>query len=117
MKAPVVASRRLPGKFARTLMIEHQLAPAALLRLCQLVSPALPIGSYNFSQGLEYAVHAGWVSDERSAPEWIAGLARYAVGTLDVPVLLRMHRAWGLNDTDAVICWSRFLIAARETRE
>ena len=46
--------------------------PLALLRLCQLVSPALPVGAYHFSQGLEYAVQAGWVRDEDSAFEWIA---------------------------------------------
>ena len=32
------------------------LAPLALLRLLQLASPALPIGAFNFSQGLEYAI-------------------------------------------------------------
>ncbi len=98
-------------------MTEHQFPSTALLRLCQLVSPALPIGSYNFSQGLEYAVHAGWVKDERSALEWVGGLARHAIGTLDLPILIRMHRAWSLSDREAVIRWSRFLIAARETRE
>ena len=36
----------------------------ALLRLCHLVSPALPVGAYAYSQGLEFAVHAGWVTDE-----------------------------------------------------
>ena len=35
----------------------------ALLRLCHLVSPALPVGAYAYSQGLEYAVQAGWVGD------------------------------------------------------
>jgi urease accessory protein len=98
-------------------MSDDSLPTAALLRLCQLVSPALPVGSYNFSQGLEYAVQARWVADEPSALEWIGGLARHAIGTLDLPVLLRLHRAWSVNDTQAVIRWSRFLIAARETRE
>ena len=70
----------------------------ALLRLCQLVSPALPIGGYNFSQGLEYAIHAEWVHDEASALDWIRGLAQHAVGTLDAPVLLRLHDAWSRTD-------------------
>jgi urease accessory protein len=91
--------------------------PTALLRLCQLVSPALPIGGYNFSQGLEYAAHMEWVRDEATALQWIDGLARHAVGTLDVPVLLRLHAAWHAGDALAVTRWSRFLIAARETSE
>jgi urease accessory protein len=89
----------------------------ALLRLCQLVSPALPIGGYNFSQGLEYAIHADWVRDEASALSWIRGLAAHAVGTLDTPVLLRLHEAWTRNDTHAVERWNAFLLAARETAE
>ena len=36
----------------------------ALLGLLQLVSPALPIGAFAWSQGLESAFDLGWVSDE-----------------------------------------------------
>jgi urease accessory protein len=95
----------------------HMTNAHALLRLCQLVSPALPIGGYNFSQGLEYAAHVGWVRDEATALQWIGGLARHTVGTLDVPVLLRLHSAWQAGDLLNVTRWSRFLIAARETSE
>lgn len=90
---------------------------AALLRLLQLVSPALPIGGYNFSQGLEYAIEANWVRDEATALTWISGLMRSSVGTLDVPVLERLHAAWSNNDAAAIERWSRFLIASRESSE
>jgi urease accessory protein len=89
----------------------------ALLRLLQLVSPALPIGGYNFSQGLEYAIEAGWVRDEASALGWISGLMGASIGTLDVPVLRRLHEAWSSNDVTGVDRWSRFLVASRETSE
>jgi urease accessory protein len=94
-----------------------ELPAPALLRLLQLVSPALPIGGYNFSQGLEYAIEAGWVRDEPSALGWISGLMGASIGTLDVPVLRRLHQAWSSNDLEAVDRWSRFLIASRETSE
>ena len=93
------------------------LSAPALLRLMQLVSPALPVGGYNFSQGLEYANESGWVRDEASALSWITGLARSSIGTLDVPVLQRLHAAWSSDDIEAVNRWSRFLIASRETSE
>ncbi len=89
----------------------------SLLRLCQLVSPALPIGSYHFSQGLEYAVHAEWIQDEQGAADWILGIAHNAIGTLDLPLLIRMHDAWISDDKTSVQRWSRFLIASRETSE
>lgn len=88
-----------------------------LLRILHLASPALPIGAFHFSQALEYAVEAAWVRDERSALEWIAGLAENALGTLDLPVLARLHAAWTADDLAAVHRWNAFLIAARETEE
>lgn len=89
----------------------------SLVRLCQLVSPALPIGSYHFSQGLEYAVHAQWVNNEAEAGDWIIGIAKNAIATLDIPLLLRMHDAWSQGTIDDVTHWSRYLIASRETNE
>ena len=59
----------------------------ARLRLWQLLSPALPIGAYAYSRGLEYAVAAGWVCDEAGAAEWIGGQLRHTVQGLDIPVL------------------------------
>jgi urease accessory protein len=91
--------------------------PHALLRLCHLVSPALPVGAYAYSQGLEFAVHAGWVTDEASALEWLQGLSRCAVGTLDLPILLRLLRAWRAGHDAQVRDWTAQLIAARETSE
>jgi urease accessory protein len=88
-----------------------------LLRLLHLASPALPIGAFHFSQGLEYAVEAGWVRDEPSALEWIGGIAEASVATLDLPVLARLHAAWTACDAEAVMRWNAFLIACRETEE
>ncbi|WP_157994613.1 urease accessory protein UreF [Peristeroidobacter agariperforans] len=88
-----------------------------LLRILHLASPALPIGAFHFSQGLEYAVEVGWVKNEPTALEWISGVARHAIGTLDLPVLLRLHRAACLGDDEGLRCWGRFVLAARETEE
>ena len=89
----------------------------AALRLCHLVSPALPIGAYAYSQGLEHAVHAGWVRDEAGTLEWLQGLSRYSLTTLDLPILLRLHRAWQGGDALAVQSWNAQLLASRETSE
>ena len=92
-------------------------AAPQLLRLLHLASPALPIGAFHFSQGLEYAVECGWVKDESSALAWIEGLASASLTTLDLPVLERLRMAWRQDDTQGVLRWNAFLIASRETEE
>jgi urease accessory protein len=98
-------------------MVDQHANSFSMLRLCQLVSPALPIGAYNFSQGLEYAVELGRVHDEVSTCDWVLGVAEHAVGTLDLPLLLRMHDAWMRNDEINARYWSTYLLASRETSE
>jgi urease accessory protein len=88
-----------------------------LLRLLHLASPALPIGGFHFSQGLEYAVDRGWVHDEPSALDWIGGIASASLATLDLPVFHRLMSAWNQNDYLSVLRWNAFLIASRETAE
>jgi urease accessory protein len=96
-------------------------APAAgtpwLLPLLRFVSPTLPIGSYAYSRGLEYAVHAGWVHDEASASAWIVGLLEHVIALLDGPVLLRLHLAHQANDDAALERWNARLLASRESAE
>jgi urease accessory protein len=89
----------------------------ALLRLLQLASPALPIGAFNFSQGLEFAIEHGGVTTEEDAREWILGLARHSMASLDVPMLLRLHAAWSEPDAELAHRLSEELFASRETME
>jgi urease accessory protein len=48
-----------------------------LARLLQLASPALPVGAYSYSQGLEAAIEGGIVHDAASAERWIADVLDY----------------------------------------
>ena len=88
-----------------------------LLRLLHLASPALPIGAFHFSQGLEYAVERGWVHDEKSAAGWIRGVSEHVIAQLDLPTLHRLHEAFARNDSAAAQCWNARLLASRETSE
>jgi urease accessory protein len=83
----------------------------------QLVSPALPVGAFAYSQGLEPAVAAGWITGEAEAARWITGLLESSLASLDLPVLARLHRAWRDGDAAAVARWSRFLGASRPSGE
>src|SRR5262245_28840448 len=90
---------------------------ANALRLWQLISPALPVGAYSYSQGLEYVHFEGKVHDERTALAWLQDLLAHGVVRLDLPILARVHRAWSVRDDLAVRRWSRTLEARRETAE
>jgi len=91
-------------------------ASLPLLRLLQLTSPALPVGGFAYSRGLEWAVERS-VRDEASAGSWLFGVLEHGLARLDVPVLARMHRAWADDDADTVRRWSARLLASRETAE
>jgi urease accessory protein len=93
------------------------LGAAALLRLLQLASPALPVGAFAFSQGLESAVALGFIDDEKSSHAWLSGTLSEGLGRLDLPILARLHRALGSGDEVALLRWSRYLVASRESRE
>jgi len=88
-----------------------------LLRLLHIASPALPVGAFHFSQGMEHAVEAGWILDEAGALQWIGGLGEGAFERLDLPILARLHDAWLRQDLVTVRHWNSLLIAMRETSE
>jgi urease accessory protein len=90
---------------------------AALLRLFQLSSAALPIGAFAYSQGLEQAVSLGDVRCRESALSWIMGMLRRSVLSLDVPVFGRLHTAFTNADWDGVRLWNDYLFAARGSAE
>jgi urease accessory protein len=89
----------------------------ALARLLQLCSPGLPIGAFAYSQGLEQAVAAGWITDAEDAGNWLDGLLEHAFATLDLPVLARLIAAWRAQDLGEVERWSGWLLACRPSRE
>ena len=88
-----------------------------LLRLLQLVSPALPVGAYAYSQGMEYAVEDRWLKNETEIHDWVIGLLRYSQTFLDVPVLARLYRAWENNNNPGIDYWTAYLYASREAKE
>lgn len=88
-----------------------------MLRLLQLSSPALPIGAFAYSQGLEQAALLGWITDEASAAGWIRGIVTQVMPRLDVPLLAHSYRAWARGDLAQVRTLSRFLHACRESAE
>lgn len=88
-----------------------------LVRLLQLASPALPVGAYSYSGGLEAAVEAGIVKDVASAERWIGDVLSHSVARMEAPVLLRLCAAWRAGDAERVARWNELILASRETTE
>lgn len=89
----------------------------AQLRLLQLVSPALPVGGFAFSHGLEFAIDAGWIKDAASLQNWIEGVMAQSVAVIDVPLLQRCFDAAQASSADALAKWNAETLAWRETAE
>ena len=100
-----------------TIIIRPSMDSKALLRLLQLCSPALPVGAYAYSQGLECAVDRGWVRNEASAGDWILGLLGHSLRRLDLPVFARLYAAWQTVNLAGIHRWNARLYASREAAE
>lgn len=89
----------------------------ALLGLMQLVSPALPIGAFAWSQGLESALELGWVSNEEQLGDWLEGVLDDGLTRCELPILARLQNCWLENDSQGLAHWNDWLHANRETAE
>jgi urease accessory protein len=87
------------------------------IKLWQLISPALPVGAYSYSQALEHVIDAGDVTSADDALDWMRGLLRCGIGKLDLPMLARVHRAWAAGDAAETMRLCRRIVALRETSE
>ena len=86
-------------------------------RLWMLISPALPVGGYSYSQGLEYAVHAGWITTADDVEQWLFDLGENLLTLQDLPLLCRLCNALEASDHTALARWNARLLASRETSE
>lgn len=89
----------------------------SLVRLLQLASPALPIGAYSYSQGLEWAVESGEIRDAASALGWIGDVMEFVVAPGDAALCWRSLKAARGGDWPRLVEWNSWFRATRETAE
>jgi urease accessory protein len=93
------------------------MTPAALLGLLRLASPALPVGGFSYSEGLEAAVDAGVVRDEASAAQWLSDQLHLGLARAELPLLAAAHAAWRRSDAARIADLNTWLLATRESAE
>lgn len=88
-----------------------------LIGLLHLASPALPIGAFSYSQGLEGAVDAGLIHDAASAQAWIQSGLQTVLATNELPTLAMLFRAWEQGNFSEVNRSNAWFLASRESFE
>jgi urease accessory protein len=89
----------------------------ALLQLLWLASPALPVGGFSYSEGLEAAVDAGAVHGEASTARWLSDQAALVLGRSELPLLAAALEAWTQHDGDRIAALNTWVLATRESAE
>ncbi len=87
------------------------------VRLLQLASPALPVGAYTYSQGLEWAVESGVIRDEVTAGRWIADLMQHGIGCYEAPLVAALMVAWSAGNLAETATLNGEFLASRESAE
>lgn len=97
---------------------EEQALPAAsLLQLIWLASPALPVGGFSYSEGLESAVANAGLNGESALAEWLLDQLQLSQARSDMAVLARALDAWRRGDIAQVRQLNDWVLHTRETSE
>jgi urease accessory protein len=88
-----------------------------LLYILQLASPALPVGAYSYSEGLEMLVENGAIANQENLKHWLEAELRYGAIRLEAAVMVRAAKSVIIGDIEALCRWNMWLSAARETQE
>ena len=93
------------------------LTDAALLQLIWLASPALPIGGFSYSEGMESAIDAQSVTDEESAARWLLDQLQLALARSDLAIAAQAIQAWRDEDLARIEELDAWVLQTRESSE
>lgn len=88
-----------------------------LLHLLWLASPALPVGGFSYSEGLEAAIDAGVVHDEASAGLWLLNQLELVQARAELPVVAAALDATLSLDAARLVELNDWVLLSRETAE
>lgn len=89
----------------------------SLLSLMQLMSPNLPIGSFSYSRGLEFAIESGWINSIESLLNWQKQWIYGQLTFLEWPMLKRCYNYTKKNDAMRFKECALQIVSYRDTSE
>lgn len=91
--------------------------PTPLLGLIWLASPALPVGGFSYSDGLEAAIEHGMVVDEASCTQWLLDQLWLIQVRGDMAVMAQALPAWQALDAPRLQQLAQWVMSTRESAE
>lgn len=93
------------------------LLPDTLMKLMWLASPALAVGGFSYSEGLESAVEQGWVIDEPSATQWLIDQMQLSQAKGDWSLVAQAIKTWAQFQKTELQELNTWVLMTRETHE
>ena len=88
-----------------------------LLQLMWLASPALPVGGFSYSEGLEALIEQAPAATENEVAEWLVDQMHLAQARGDWPVLAQAIAAWRAGAAARVRTLNDWVLHTRESSE
>ncbi|WP_088284192.1 urease accessory protein UreF [Ideonella sp. A 288] len=93
------------------------LQPRGLLGLIWLASPALPVGGFAYSEGLEAAIESGQAAGEAGVTTWLLDQLVLSQARADLAVTARAITAWRDGDLAGIARLNDWVRQTRESAE
>lgn len=93
------------------------LSASSLIQLIWLASPALPVGGFSYSEGLEAAVERAGVATESIASDWLDDQLHLTLARGEMAVVASAIPAWRQDQSTRIRQLNDWVLQTRETSE